>query len=444
MSWPALASANDGVNETKAERDLRMKWWRDARFGALIHWGLHSIPAGEWKGRKYAQPGEWLMFHAQIPVDEYEQLAKRFNPVKFDADRMVAQLKSAGFKYVIFTAKDHDGFCMFHSKLTVFDSIEATPFHRDPLKEVADACAKHGLRLGVRYSILDWHHPDYLPRGRGSPRPWDRRPIDNASFDRYLDYVKGQLRELLTGYGDVAVLWLDGGGEHDAKQNRADELVRFAHGIAPKLIVNDRLGLPMDFATPEGHVPATGMQGRDWEACITLNDTWGFKRGDRNWKPARTVIRSMIDAASRGGNLLINVGPDQNGEIPLEAAKRLEEIGRWLSENGESVFGAIPGPLRNLSWGRSTQRNQELFLHVYDWPRRILEVPGLRNAVDSAWLLADPGKSLLPVARSDNDVLIRLPEKPIDSAATVVVLKIKGQPDIATPLETRPPGMKIN
>lgn len=440
LSLTGLGIVRSDADETKTERDARMAWFRDAKFGMVVHWGLYSVPAGEWKGKKYPQSAEELMKNAQIPGEEYESLAKRFNPTKFDADRWAQLAKSAGMKYVVVSAKHHDGFCMFDSKLTVFDVFEATPYHHDPLKDLADACEKHGLALGWRYSMLDWHHPDYQSRTGKSGKPWDKSNKSLAGFDRYVDYAKGQLRELLTNYGRVDVLWFDGCWEHTPAEHRAEELVRFARSLQPNIVINDRLGVAEDFCTPEQHVPAVGPGERDWETALTINDSWGFRRDDRNWKTSKDLVRTLVDVVSKGGNLLLNVGPNADGEFPPECVRRLEAIGQWMAANGESIHGTQASPFGYLPWGRCTAKPGVLYLHVFDWPRKILEVPGLKNAVKEAYLLGDTGKSPLPVARQDDDVLIRLPEKAPDTIDTVIVLKIVGDPDVDTTIRPRADG----
>jgi alpha-L-fucosidase len=437
------------VQETPAQRDARMAWWRKARFGMFIHWGLYAIPAGEWKGKPVNTAGEWIMFGAKIPVSEYEPLRKQFNPVKFDPRQWVQIAKNAGMKYVVITTKHHDGFCLFDSKLTDYD-VMSTPFRRDIMKELSEAVRAAGLKMCWYHSILDWHHPDYLPRGAGSPRPWDTRPTEGADFNRYIDYMKGQLRELLTNYGPIGVLWFDGGWEHTPKELHATEVVQMMRGIQPDLIINNRINLPLDFDTPEQSIPATGIPGRDWETCMTMNDTWGFKKNDHNWKSTETLLRNLIDIVSKGGNYLLNVGPTAEGEIPPESVQRLEAMGRWLAVNGEAIYGTTASPFPRLAWGRCTQKSGpgtsvpgrpfdlKLFLHVFDWPDNgKLLVPGLKNKVKKAYLLADAVNNakaeLLETTSSDDGVTVELPAEAPDKIASVVVLEIEGPAEVAPP-----------
>jgi alpha-L-fucosidase len=424
--------------ETPAQRDARMAWWRQARFGMFIHWGLYAVPAGHWNGKPIDNAaGEWVMFGAKVLPKDYEPLEKQFNPVKFDAKKWAKLAKDAGMKYVTITTKHHDGFCLFDSKLTDYDVMN-TPFKRDIMKELSTAVRAEGMTMCWYHSILDWHHPDYLPRGAGSQRPWDTRPTAGADFNRYIDTMKGQLRELLTNYGPIGVVWFDGGWEHNAKEYRSEEIVRMMREIQPNLIINDRIQLPLDFDTPEQTIPPTGIPGRDWETCMTMNDTWGFKKDDHNWKSTETLLRNLIDIVSKGGNYLLNVGPTAEGEIPPESVERLEAMGRWMKVNGDAIYGTTASPFPKLDWGRCTQKPGKLFLHVFDWPKNgELFVPGLKNKVKQAYLLADAVNNakaeLLETTSSDEGVTVKLPAQAPDKIASVVVLEIEGAAQVEPP-----------
>ena len=419
--------------ETKAQRDKRMTWWREARFGMFIHWGLYAVPAGEYNGKKVGGIGEWIMRNGQIPVSEYEKFAKGFNPVKFDAKEWVSIAKGAGMKYIVITSKHHDGFCMFGTKLTDYNIVDATPFKRDPLKELADECHRQGIKMCFYHSVLDWHHPDYLPRV-----PWDKRPTEGASYARYIDHMMGQLRELLTNYGEIGVIWFDGGWEHKPNEQRSEEVVGMIRSLQPGIIINNRIGIPQDFDTPEQTIPATGIPGRDWETCMTMNGSWGYRKDDQGWKSVEDLLRKLVDIASKGGNFLLNVGPTAEGLIPQASVERLGAMGKWLSVNGQSVYGTTASPFRKLPWGRCTLRHgsgqassgDTLYLHVFDWPKGELGVPGLKNKVTKAYLLADKDRAPLKVTAGEGKLTVALPAEAPDKIDTVVVLEVEGQAEV--------------
>jgi len=421
------------ADETKEQRDGRMAWWREAKFGLFIHWGLYAVPAGVWKGKPIPTAGEWIMFGGKIPVAEYEPLVQQFNPVKFDAKQWVRIAKDAGMKYIVITSKHHDGFCLFDSKLTDYD-VMSTPFKRDIMKELSDACHEAGIKICWYHSILDWHHPDYLPRGQGSPRPWDTRPTEGANFERYLDYMNGELRELLTNYGEIGILWFDGGWEHKPEELHSQDIVNMIRGIQPKIIINNRCNIPQDYDTPEQEIPATGIPGRDWETCMTMNNTWGFKSTDTNWKSKEDLIRKLVDIASKGGNFLLNVGPTAEGLIPDASVERLAAMGDWLKTNGDSVYGSSASVFKKLEWGRCTTKPGVLYLHVFDWPKDgKLAVPGLKNEVKKAYLLSDKERKGLQTARSEKDLMITVPEQAPHAIASVVAVEIAGEPNVEYP-----------
>ena len=428
-----IASELAVADETREQRDARMGWWREAKFGMFIHWGLYAVPGGVWKGKPVDTAGEWIMFGGKIPVAEYEPLVQQFNPVKFDAKQWVQIAKNAGMKYIVITSKHHDGFCLFDSKLTDYD-VMSTPFKRDIMKELSDACHEAGIKICWYHSILDWHHPDYLPRGEGSPRPWDTRPKEGANFERYLDYMNGELRELLTNYGEIGILWFDGGWEHKAEDLHSQNIVDMIRSIQPKIIINNRCQIPQDYDTPEQEIPATGIPGRDWETCMTMNDTWGFKSTDTNWKSKEDLIRKLVDIASKGGNFLLNVGPTAEGLIPDASVERLAALGDWLRVNGESIYGSSASVFKKLDWGRCTRKPGMLYLHVFDWPKDgKLEVPGLKNELRRAYLLSDKERKGLQTATSEKGVAVTVPQQAPDPIASVVALEIAGEPNVVFP-----------
>jgi alpha-L-fucosidase len=432
--------------ETPTQRDARMSWWREARFGMFLHWGLYSIPAGQWSGQ--TSHAEWIRTTAQIPLVRYDEFLTQFNPVKFDAGAWVLAAKSAGMKYIVITSKHHDGFALFDSKVSDFD-VMATPFQRDIMRELADACRKHDMKMCWYHSIMDWHHPDYLPR-----RDWEiDRPADEANFDRFVEYLHAQVTELLTNYGDIGVMWFDGEWENTWTHPQGVALYELCRRLQPSVIVNNRVdkgrdgmaGLTVegnfvgDFGTPEQEIPATGLPGIDWETCMTMNDHWGYNKHDQHWKSSRQIIRTLVDVASKGGNFLLNIGPTADGEFPPESIQRLNEIGAWIKINGESIHGTNASPFDTLPWGRCTMKAEAargtttLYLHVFNPPDDgALTVPGLGNDRLKAWLLAHPKKSL-PVNRAGTDVIITIAPQQRSEASLVVALEVDGAPIVHKP-----------
>ena len=423
-------------------KDERMKWWREARLGMFIHWGLYSVPAGQWKDNK--NHGEWIMNSAHIPVKDYEQFARQFNPVKFNADKWVQIAQKAGMKYIVITSKHHDGFCLWDSKVTDYDIMDATPLKRDILKELSVACKKQGIRLCFYHSIMDWHHPDaqgpFYPEYNTSQR-------SNPNFARYAEnYMKPQLKELVDNYGPLGVLWFDGEWIPEWTEEQGKDLYKYVRSLQSDIIINNRVGKGRkgieglsksdedagDFGTPEQQIPTKGLPGVDWETCMTMNDHWGYCRADENWKSTEDLLQKLVDIASKGGNFLLNVGPTSEGLIPQPSIEHLAAMGEWMNVNGESIYGTTASPLGKVPWGRCTAKRGKLYLHIFDWPKDgKLEVAGLKNKVKSAYLLADKKMKLAVAREGDETVVINVPEKAIDTIDTVVVLEIKGKPDIA-------------
>jgi alpha-L-fucosidase len=424
----------------------RMQWWRQAKFGMFIHWGVYSVPAGIYKGQPVTHAGEWIMRTANIPVADYAAFTKQFDPTNFNADQWVKIAKDAGMKYIVITAKHHDGFAMFHTRVDHYNIYDATPWHRDPLAELAVACRKQGIRLGFYYSeAQDWHHPGGAAANKhpeadvDAQHHWDH--AQEGSFDEYIDKVDvPQITELLSNYGPdtPAVLWWD--TPIGMTPERVEKLLPLLK-LKPEIITNNRLDehhLSGDYQTPEQKIPTNGLAG-DWETCMTINGTWGFKSTDDKFKSAETLIHNLVDIASKGGNYLLNVGPNSAGEIPQPEVERLREIGQWMAVNGDAIYGAGASPFGHpFDWGRCTAKTLPdktiLYLHVWNWPADgQLTVPGLKNQIAKAYLLKTNslGMHRSLKHRSDADgAIISLPKNPPDRISSTVVLEISGAPEI--------------
>ncbi len=435
------------------QKEARITWWREARFGMFIHWGLYSLPAGEWKGKQYPGIGEWIMFKARIPIAEYEALARQFNPVKFDAEAWAQLAADAGMKYLVITSKHHDGFAMFGSRADKFNIVDATPFHRDPLKELAAACARRGIRFGVYYSqAQDWTAPGgaiWETSHEGQPvwpnLRWD--PRQNGDFDAYLSRKAiPQVRELLTNYGPISIVWFDTPLKVvDVK--RADTLQKVVRELQPNCLINGRLGgqNQSDYDSEgDNRIPNLSRKG-DWETPATLNDTWGFKKNDQHWKKPEDLIFKLVDIVSKGGNYLLNVGPDGEGVIPQPSQDALRAMGRWLKTNGEAIYGTGRTPFgeefgtfsaskldgrgkplfETRSDWRCTAKPGRLYLHFFRWPGSEFQLSRVTLPVAKAYLLADTGRKPVPVTWKGGVLSLRLPAAVPDRIASVVCVEFK-------------------
>jgi alpha-L-fucosidase len=428
--------------ETKEQRDARMAWWREAKFGMFIHWGVYSVPAGFYNGKAVSGIGEWIMNRGKIPMADYAKYPAQFNPTKFNAEEWVQIAQDAGVKYIVITAKHHDGFAMYQSAVSPFNIYDDTPFKRDPLKELADACRKHGIRLGFYYSqAQDWNHPG----GAAIGGHWDK--AQDGDMDAYLKTVAvPQVKELLTNYGpDVpAVLWWD--TPIDMTKERA-ALFQPILATRPDLITNNRLGggYKGDTETPEQHIPPKGYPGEDWETCMTINNTWGYKSDDTNWKTTETLLRNLIDIASHGGNYLLNVGPTSEGVIPQPEVDRLKAVGAWLKVNGEAIYGCgatcfgeeagAESPTEKdkngkpkfiVAWDwRCTTQPGKIYIHLFKWPTGTFSLSSVPGTVTKAYLLADPAHTPLKFTQTRSNLTVNLPDKAPDPIASVLCLETR-------------------
>ena len=419
--------------ETREQRDARMKWWREAKFGMFIHWGVYAVPAGTWNGKRIGGIGEWIMHSGKIPVADYRAFAKQFNPVKYDPAAWARLAKKAGMRYMVITSKHHDGFALFPSAASEWDVADATPYGKDLIGPLAEAARKEGLRFGLYYSQdQDWNHPGGSKMGMKDGAGWD--DAQKGSFDEYLQKVAvPQVREIMERYKPDVLWWDTPCLMTQARGKPLHDLM----SLKPDIITNNRLGggFAGDTETPEQHIPATGYKDRDWETCMTMNDTWGFKSYDQNWKSVQTLLRNLIDIVSKGGNYLLNVGPTAEGEIPPPSIERLEAVGKWMDANGEAVYGTSASPFKKqLAWGRCTRKEGKLYLHVFSWPQDgNLQVP-LRNKAKKARLLA--GGTELQTSNAGEVLTVKLPAEAPDPIASVVALEIEGEPDVVVPPPT--------
>lgn len=412
------------------EKDNRMQWWREARFGMFIHWGLYSIPAGEWKGKEVSGIGEWIMNNAKIPVTEYRDLAKQFNPEKFDAKAFVEVAKKSGMKYITLTTKHHDGFAMFKSYASTYNIVDATPYHKDLFKELADECHKQGIKICCYYSqVQDWNEAN------GIGNTWDFP--ENRDFQKYLDEkVKPQLTELLTNYGKIDMIWFD--TPLTINNSQAQSLKDLVQKIQPTCIISGRLGggVMTDYqSTGDNVIPPSPIKG-DWEVPATLNNTWGYKKNDHHWKSPETITRFLFDIVAKGGNYLLNVGPDAQGLIPSKSVNILKQVGGWMSVNHDAIYGTSASPFgMEFKWGNITYKDQKLYLGFFNWPSGDFYLDGLKNKIKKANLLSNPKKKIA-FASTYNKLLqchrlkLNLSDTAPDKTLSVVVLEIEGTPEI--------------
>ena len=410
-----------GTDSIPAERRAARQWFRDAKFGMFIHWGVYSL-LGQ---------GEWVMQQRELPIGPYEWLATTFNPVKFDARAWVSLAKGAGAKYITITSRHHDGFSMFATRATPYNIVDWTPFKRDPLKELAEECQRQGLKLFFYYSQLDWHHPDYWPRGRTGQHT--DRP-ESGDWARYLDFMDSQLTELLSGYGPIGGIWFDGMWDKPDAEWRLPRTYALIHRLQPAALIvpnHHRAPLPgEDVQTFEQDLPGANSAGFNTkeigslplETSLTMNNSWGFNITDRRFKSVRELIRYLVRAAGSDANLLLNIGPRPDGTIQPEAEERLRDVGRWLATYATSIYATRGGPVPPHEWGVTTQRADTVFVHVLSWPDRLLALPPLGARVVRARMLRTGAP--VGVATSGAGVTLTLPEGGDEEADRVVVLTL--------------------
>lgn len=425
-----LTAISAQTQESPAAKEARMAWWKDAKFGLFIHWGIYSVAAGEYNGQK--DYGEWLMYEAKVPIPEYEKLAPQFNPTQFNAEEWVTMAKNAGMKYIVITSKHHDGFGIFDSKVSNYDIMDRTPFQRDPLRELADECRKQGIKLCFYHSIMDWHHPH----------------ATKADFSRYRDeYMLPQLKELLTNYGDIGVLWFDGEWIEEWTEEQGKALYNYIRGLQPNIIINNRVGKGRngmqgmntsekaagDFGTPEQEILAE-KSTLDWESCMTMNDHWGYCRNDKNFKPTEELIWNLIDITAKGGNFLLNVGPTGTGLFPQESIDRLRQIGDWVKVNNTAIYGTTPW--QHWQEGDDIRythgKNGDVFALVRHCPSTLLLKKITPNLNSKIYLLGQ--EQPIPWKQGKEGVELQLPANL--NTTNAIVLRIKGQPTIVSAVPT--------
>lgn len=430
--------------DSAAKKDERMKWFREARFGMFIHWGLYSQLAGEWQDRHVTGGAEWIQKYLEIPCSQYSPLTKTFDAPAFDADAWVKAIADAGIKYICVTTKHHDGFCMWPTKLNDGWNISATPFKRDPMKELSEACKRHGVTFCIYHSVLDWHHPDWP----GRP-PFNDFAKGTPNKEKFRNYLYGQLEELFTNYGPIGMIWLDGTWDRNHWTSEdGKQLEDHLRKLQPSVVINNRSGylppqrklgikieneysytLAGDYISPEGEVPSTGLPGIDWETCQTMQlpNNWGYNRlvGFRTYVDLQ---RQLVDVASKGGNLLLNIGPTGEGAITPQAIGCLGKFGDWMKVNGEAIHGTTASPFAYLPFdGRCTRKGNKLYLHVFKWPDNGTIILPAANKVKRAWLLSQPDAPLA-IRVSARGSSITIPTTAPDPVVSVIAVEIEGEP----------------
>lgn len=412
-------------------KDTKQQWFKDAKFGLFIHWGLYALLAGEYNGKKTDRIAEWIMNDLDIPAAEYEKLASQFNPVEFDADMIVRKAKEWGMKYIVFTSKHHEGFAMWDSKCSDYNVVKAAPYGKDIVRQLREACDKYDMKLGFYYSqAQDWHDPDgYMHRKDNSKKNY-RAYLERKCFP--------QLRELLTEYGEVALIWFD--TPMGTTKEESQEMVDLVKSLQPNCIVSGRIGNELGeyMTTGDNFIPRLPYEG-DWEVPATLNDTWGFNKDDHNWKNPEEIIRLLVKINSRGGNYLLNIGPEASGHVPDESIRILDEVGKFVNENAEAIFGTkrVGIYAYELDWGMLTRKDHKLYVHVFK-PRRRVDLLNIGNKITGAYLVTDKRKLEFETSMTcegDSMIEVDVPEDYFDRQYYSICLEMEEEEPIFEPIK---------
>jgi len=416
----ALAPATPSPSSNPSpENERARRWFQDAKFGMFIHWGVYSVPAR----------GEWLMQNQSYSITEYEKFAPQFNPTRFDAAEIVALAKSAGMKYITVTSKHHDGFAMFATRQDPWNIVDATPYHRDPIRQLADEAHRQGVKLFFYYSQMDWHHPQYFPLGKyghAGGRP------NSGEFGRYLDFMDAQLKELLTNYGEIAGVWFDGMWDKPDADWRLQRTYGLIHALQPAALIGSNHHVQPfpgeDFQIFEKDLPGSNSAGFNkaqlttlpLETCETINQSWGYTADDQKFKSAQEIIDYLVRTAGRNANLLLNIGPTGAGDVPAEVISRLHAVGEWMSRYGDAIYGTREGPISPRAWGVSTAKDDKVYLHVLDWRERHLVLPNVPGIKSARYM--DDGRRV-NFRRVGDEMLMELPGTADASIDRIIVLQ---------------------
>lgn len=416
--------------EPSPENLKNREWFQDNKYGLFIHWGIYSVMAGG------GEQGiaEWIMNQKEIPIESYEKLTGFFNPVEFDADEWVSIAKKAGMRYITITTKHHDGFAMYHSDISDYNIVDRTPYGRNIIRELKDACDREGIKLFFYYSQLDWHHPDYYPRGR-TGGDYTGRP-DDGDWDQYIDYMKAQLTELLTNYGEIGGIWFDGQWDKYDENWHLDEIYTLIHSLQPGALIGSNHHLDPfpgeDFQMFERDLPGENTMGYSQtdeisnlplEMCETMNGSWGYNLKDRNFKSSDQLLETMIRAAGYGSNFLLNTGPMPNGKLQPENVDTLMVMAEWLEQYGETLYGTRKGPIEPQDWGVTTSKDDVVYLHLLDWNDDILTIPYFGKEIESVHLFREHKE--IDFKLSDHSIHLSIPTEWIIPLETILVLRLR-------------------